>query len=149
MVRWALVCMQFYILMWCSILEEGSDLSIEIYKESRRKKMLTFGRVSEGNLLCQAGIKFDNLWGHLVSESQKTTKCESTFTSITSDILRAPQQTSRWISWMKFQDCSSGLSLRYALNRFQHKDSLLNFNHRPMTVTWAHWMHKSRTQWTS
>jgi len=153
MVRWTWVCMQSYVLMCCSIFKEGSVLNIKIYKKhSLRQKFLAFGRASEDKPLCEAAIRFDDLWKHLVSESQKITKCESIVTSIASDILRTPQQTSRQISLMQFQDCSSGLSLRYALNRFQHEDSLLKFNHRPATLLWLHWMSSSRVQsrpWTS
>ena len=88
--------MQSYILMWCSIFEEGNDLNIEIYKKhSRRLKIITFGRVSEDELLCKASIGFDDLWKHLVSESQKEAKCELVFALIASNILRVPQQTSR------------------------------------------------------
>jgi len=89
------VCMQSYIFIRCSIFKEGSNLNIEIYKESRRKKIMTFGSVSEGDLLCRVSIKFDDLWRHLVAESQKETKCELMFVSIASDGLRIPQQTSR------------------------------------------------------
>jgi len=39
--------MQSYILMWCSIFEEGNNLDIEIYKESLRMKTITLGRASE------------------------------------------------------------------------------------------------------
>jgi len=89
------VCMQSYIFIRCSIFKEGSDLNIEIYKESQRKKIMTFGSASEGDLLCRVIIKFNDLWRHLVAESQKETKCELMFVSITSDGLRIPQQTSR------------------------------------------------------
>ena len=153
MVRWALVCMQSYILMCCSILEEGSALNIRIYqRHSLWKEVLICGQVSEDEPLCEAAIKFDDLWKHLVSELQKKTKCKSIFASIASDILRTPQQTSRRISSMQFQDCSSGLSLRYALNHFQHEDSLLKFNHRPSTLLWPHCMYSSKARsrtWTS
>jgi len=112
--------------MCCSIFEEGSTLNIKIYtRHSLWKKVLTCGQVSEDEYLSEAAIEFDDLWRHLISESQKTTKCESIFASIASDILRTAQQTLRRISLMQFQDCSSGSSLRYALNRFQHEDSLL------------------------
>jgi len=87
--------MQSYIFIRCSILEEGSDLNIEIYKESRRKEIITLGRTLEGDLVCRVSIKFDDLWGHLVSESQEETKCELIFVSIASNGLRIPQQTSR------------------------------------------------------
>ena len=90
--------MQPYIYTRCSILKEGSDLDIKIHKESRRQKIITLGLISEGDLLCEVNIKFDDLWKHLVLESQQETKCELILASITSDILREPQQTSRWIS---------------------------------------------------
>ena len=87
--------MRSYIFMRCSIFKEGSDLNIEIYKESRRKKIMTRGHTLEGDLLCQVNIKFDDLWRHLVSESQKESKCELIFVSIASNGLRIPQQISR------------------------------------------------------
>ena len=69
--------MRSYILMWCSIFEEGSDLNIEIYKKhSRRLEIITFGRASEDELLCKASIGFDDLWKRLVSDSQKEAKCD-------------------------------------------------------------------------
>jgi len=80
--------MQSYILMFCSILEEGSVLNIKIYKKhSLWQKFLAFGWTSEDEPLCEAAIRFDDLWKYLVSESQKITRCESIFTSIASDIL--------------------------------------------------------------
>jgi len=78
-----------------SIFEQGTDLTIKIYNESQWKKLFTLGRASEGDLLCQVSIKFDDLWKHLVSESQKTKKCELIFASVAFDILMAPQPTSR------------------------------------------------------
>jgi len=75
---------------WCSIFEEGNNLNIEIYKESRRRKAVTLGRAPEGDLLCQVSIKFDDLWRHLVCESQKETKCELIFSSVASDGLTIP-----------------------------------------------------------
>ena len=90
--------MQPYMFMQHSIIKEGSDLNIEIHKESRRRKIITLGLISGGDLVCEVNIKFDDLWKHLVLESQKETKCELILSSITSDILRELQQTSRWIS---------------------------------------------------
>ena len=107
------VCMQSYIFIRCSIFKEGSDLNIEIYKESQRKKIMTFGSASEGDLLCRVIIKFNDLWKHLVAESQKETKCKLIVVSIASDGLRIPQRTSRQNLLLQSQDCSSGLSLRY------------------------------------
>ena len=135
------VCMQSYMFIGCSIFKEGSDLDIEIYqRHSRRQKILTLGHASGDKFLCKANIKFDDLWKHLALESQKTTRWELIFALIASNILSAPQPTSRWISLMQFQYSSSGSLLRYALDRFQHEDSLLKFNRRLMTVTWAHYM---------
>jgi len=89
--------MQSYVLMCCSIFEEGSVLNIKIYKRhSLRQKLLTFGRASKDEFLCEAAIEFDDLWKHLVSEAQKAIICGLIFASITSDILRPPQRTSRW-----------------------------------------------------
>jgi len=45
--------------------------------------------------LCQINIKVDDLWRHLVAESQKEKKYELVFVSIAFDGLRIPQQTSR------------------------------------------------------
>jgi len=101
------------IFMQCSIFKEGSDLNIEIYKGSRRKKIITLGRTLEGDLVCQVNIKFDDLWRHLVSESQKETKCKLIFVSIASNGLRIPQQISRQNWFLQSQECSSGLSPRY------------------------------------
>jgi len=80
------VCMQSYILMRCSIFEEGNDLNIEIYEKHSLR---------QDKLLCKASIRFDSLWKHLVSESQKEAKCELSFALIASNILRVPQPTSR------------------------------------------------------
>jgi len=68
--------------MRCSIFEEGNDLNIEIYEKHSLR---------QDELLCKASIRFDNLWKHLVSESQKEAKCELVFASIASNILRVPQ----------------------------------------------------------
>jgi len=88
--------MQSYILMWCSIFEEGNDLNIEIYKKhSLRQEIKTLGRASQDELLCKANIRFDNLWKQLVSELQKEAKCELAFALIASNILRVSQQSSR------------------------------------------------------
>ena len=87
--------MQSYIFIRWGIFERGSDLKIEIYRESVWRIITTLGRTSAGALLCRVNIKFDDLWKHLVSESQKTIKCELVFAPIASDILTAPQPTSR------------------------------------------------------
>jgi len=92
--------MQPYMFMQHSIIKEGGDLNIEIHKESRRRKIITLGRISEGDLLCEVNIKFDVLWKHLVLESQKESKCELIFALIGSNMLKIPQQTSQWNSVM-------------------------------------------------
>jgi len=82
--------------MRCSIFEEGNDLNVEIYKKhSLRLEIKTFGCALQDELLCKASIRFDDLWKHLVSESQKEEKCELVFTLIASNILRVPQPTSK------------------------------------------------------
>jgi len=87
---------QLYAFMRCRIVKEGSELNIEIHKESQRKKIFTLGRAPEGNLVCNARIEFDVLWKHLVLESRKETKCEFILVSIAYDMLKIPQQTSQW-----------------------------------------------------
>ena len=44
--------------------------------------------------LCQASIRFDNLWKHLISEAQKETKYKLIFSLITLHLLRVLQLTS-------------------------------------------------------
>ena len=74
------MCMQSYILMWCSIFEEGNDLNIEIYKKhSLQLEIKTFRHALQDEFLCKASIRFDDLWKHLVSELQKEEKCELAF----------------------------------------------------------------------
>jgi len=99
-----------------SIIKEGGDLNIEIYKESRRQKIFTLGLISEGDLLCEVNIKFDVLWKHLVLEPQKEPKCEFIFVLIASNMLRIPQQTLQWNSVTLCQDYSSRSSLRYGFD---------------------------------
>jgi len=83
--------MQSYMLMRRSIVKEGSDLNIEIYKKrSRWRKTIPLECTSEDNVLCKATIKFDDLWKHLVLESQKESRCELIFVSIASNILKIP-----------------------------------------------------------
>jgi len=82
--------------MQCSIFKQGNDLDIEICKESRHRKIITLGHAPEGNLMCKASIKFDDLWEHLVLELQKETKCELILDTIAYDRLKISQQTSEW-----------------------------------------------------
>jgi len=82
--------MQSCIVMWCRIFREGSNLNIEIHKHFKRPKILRSKSASQDDLLCQANIKFDDLWDHLASEAQQETNCELIFVSIISHLLRAP-----------------------------------------------------------
>jgi len=102
--------------MQCSILKHESDLDIEIHKKHPlRQKIFSFGRISEDGPLCQVSIKFNDLWDHLVSETDEGIKCRLIFVSFASNILRILQQVLGLNSPMKFQDYNSGLSLRYAI----------------------------------
>ena len=101
--------------MWCSILEEGSDLNIEIHEYYRREKYFGIRRGNKDNVPCRTSIKFDDLWKHLVSEEQEGTKCELIFSSITLDLLRVLQPTSRWSLRIRSKDYVSVSSPRYAI----------------------------------
>jgi len=137
---------QLYTFMRCRIVKEGSELNIEIHKESQRRRIITFGRAPEGDLVCSARIKFDVLWKHLVLESRKETKCEFILVSIAYDMLKIPQQTSQWNLWIQCQDFSSGSSLRYAFDSCQYVDSLSKYNCRHTTAIYGLLMHKSGVQ---
>ena len=93
--------------MWCSILNEGSDLNIEIHKYYRREKYLRIIYGNKDNSPCRTSIKFDYLWKHLVSEEQEGTKCELIFCSITLDF---PQRASANFK-VKFDNPIQGLRL--------------------------------------
>ena len=108
--------MQSYIFIRCSILEEGSDLNIEIYKESRQKKIMTLGRTLEGDLVCQVNIKFDDLWRHLVSESQKET-------NVSLSLSRSLPMDSGYLS--KFQGRIDSFNLRNAA--LDRRRGMINF----------------------
>jgi len=82
--------MQSCIVMWCRILQEGDNLNIEIHKHFKRPRILRSKSASKDDLLCQANIKFDDLWDHLASKAQQETNCELIFVSIISHLLRAP-----------------------------------------------------------
>ena len=139
--------MQPSIFMWRSIVKEGSDLNIEIHKKrSWLQKANLFKRTSQYNVLCKATIKFDDLWKHLVLESQKGSKCGFIFTSIASDMLKIPKQTSQWNSVMQCQYFSSGSTLKHVFDHYQYLDSLLKCNCRPMAVIYGPWMHRSGLQ---
>lgn len=77
------------------MLVEGSDLSIEIHKHSRRREMDSYERPPEEDPMGKASVKFGDLGKHLDSEIRIETKGERISASITSDLLRTPQQTSR------------------------------------------------------
>jgi len=73
--------------MQYSILQQESDLNIEIYrKHPLRQKIFSFGCISD-DPLCQVSIKFNNLWDHLVSQTQEGTKCRLIFVSIALSLL--------------------------------------------------------------
>jgi len=130
-----------------SIFKGGSDLDIEIHKKrSRWQKANPFEGTSPDNVLCKATIKFDDLWKHLVLESQKGSKCGFIFTSIVSEMLKIPKQTSRWNLVMQCRDFSSGSTLKYILDHYQYLDSLFKCNCRPMAVIYGPWMHISGVQ---
>jgi len=141
--------MQSCLFMRCSIFKAGSDLNIKIYKESRQRKIITLRQASEGDLLGRANIKFNDLWRHLVSESQKETKCELIFASVASDMLRILQKTLQWNLLMQFQDFSSTLLLRYAFDHYQYVYPLSRCDCRPTAVIYGPWMHISGVLWSS
>jgi len=79
---------QSYILMWYSMLMEGSELSIEIHKRhSQGQKIRMLGRTS-GELMSKASVRFDDLWKHVSSGAE--TNCERISTLIIPNLLRRP-----------------------------------------------------------
>jgi len=127
--------------MWYSILKQESDLDIEIHrKHPLRQKIFSFGRISD-DPLCRVSIKFNDLWDHLVSQTQEGTKCRLIFVSIALSLLRVIQQISKWNSPMEFQDCNFGLSPRYAIF-LQYVERRLKSRRRPMTANLVPWLHK-------
>jgi len=56
--------------MWCSMLVEGSELSIEI----RGQRIRMLGRTSKEEPMCKASVRFDDLWTHVSSGAE--TNCE-------------------------------------------------------------------------
>ena len=125
----------------CSILKQGSDLDIEMHREhSLQHKIFSFGHISD-DPLCRVSIKFNDLWDHLVSETQKGTKCRLIFVSIALSLLRILQQISKWNSPVEFQDWNSGLSPRYAIF-LQYVECRLKSSRRPMTANSVPWLHK-------
>ena len=121
--------------MWCSILEGGSDLNIEIHKYFRREKY-GMRRGNKDNSPCRTSIKFDDLWKHLVSEEQEGTKCELIFCSITLDF---PQRASANFK-VELENPIQGLHIwvvaevRYS-DCYQHVYPRLKSSHRPTIVT--------------
>jgi len=80
-------------LMWCSMLVEGSELSVDIHKQySRGQKIQMLGRTSKEEPICKASVRFDDLWKHVSSGAE--TNCEQISTSIIPSLLRGPQQNS-------------------------------------------------------
>ena len=134
--------------MWCSILKEGSDLKIEIHEYYRREKYLGIRHGNKDNSPCRTSIKFDDLWKHLVSEAQKGTKCELIFCSITLDFSHRTSANFK----VEFEKPIQGLHIwviaevRYS-DCYHHVYPRLKSSHRPMTVTWARCVHKSKPQW--
>ena len=132
--------------MWYSILNQKSDLDIKIHRKySLQQKIFSFRYILD-NSLCWVSIKFNNLWDHLVSETQEGTKYRLIFVSITFSLLRVFQQISKWNSPMEFQDCNSGSSLRYAIF-LQYVECRLKSSRRPMTANSVPWLHKSKAWW--
>ena len=128
-----------------SIFKGGSDLNIEIrQKRSRRQKANPFWRTSQH--LFTTTIKFDDLWKHLVLESQKESKCGFILASIASDMLKIPKQTSWWNLVMQCRDFSSESTLKYVFDHYQYLGSLLKCDCRPMAVIYVPWMHRSGVQ---
>jgi len=137
---------RLYIFIRCSIVKEGSDLDTEIHKESRRRKIITLGRAPQGDLLCKASIRFDDLWEHLILELQEEANRELILVSIAYDRLKIPQQTFQWDLQMQRWDFSSGSSPKYAFDCYQYINSLSKCIYRPMGVICRPWMHKSGVQ---
>ena len=76
-----------YMLMWCSMLVEGSELNVDIYKKySRGQKIRMLWRTSKEELMCKARVRFDDLWKHVSSGEE--TNCERISTSIIPSFLR-------------------------------------------------------------
>jgi len=100
----------------CSILEQESDLDIEIHiKYPLRQKILSPGHIFKDDDPYKVSVKFNDLWDHLVSETQEGTKSRLIFASFASSLLRILQQILRWNSPMEFQDYTSGSLPRYAI----------------------------------
>ena len=60
----------------CSLLQQENDLDIEIHRRyPLRQKILSSGRIFKDDPPCKVNVKFDDLWDHLVSETQEGTKC--------------------------------------------------------------------------
>jgi len=87
--KWILSPCDPTIFRWCRIFLEGSSLNIEIHKHTKQPGFLRPKRDPQDDLLCQASMKFDNLWDHLASEAQRETNCKLIFASITYYLLRA------------------------------------------------------------
>ena len=139
-------CTQSHIFIQCSIFEHESDLTIKIYKKSRRRRIVTFGRASEGDLLCQVSIKFDDLWKHLVfwiTEDKKmwVDLCLNRFRYAHGTTVKFKVDFNDEISGLKFWIVAEVYTQSLSTWKF-----LIKFNQRLMTVTWALWMHKSRAR---
>ena len=100
--------------MWCSMLVEGSELSIEIHeKRSQLWKKITRKPRSKKEPIRKAKITFDDLRKHL---SRRTgTNCEGILTLIAPDLLTEFQQDSRWNLIIQSTNYSCGWSSRYKI----------------------------------
>ena len=80
--------------MWCSMLVEGSELSIEIHKKRSQlwNKITRRPRPKKGPMR-KANISFDNLRKHLSCRAGKN--CEGIITSTAPDLLIESQRNSR------------------------------------------------------
>ena len=122
--------------MWCSILNEGSDLNIEIHEYSRREKYFGIRHGNKDNSPCRTSIKFDDLWKHLVSEEQEGTKCELIFCSITLDFSQRASANFK----VELENPIQGLHIWVVaevcyLDCCQHVYLRLKSSHRPTIVT--------------
>jgi len=68
------------------------------------QKIFSLGHFSKDDPVCKVSIKYEDLWDHLVSETQEGTKCRLIFASIASSLLRILEQITKWNFPMLFQD---------------------------------------------
>jgi len=106
----------------------------------QHQETITLGRAPEGNFFCKVTTEFDVLWKHLILGSQKLN-----LVSIASDMLKIPQRAWQSNLWIRWWDCDSGSSPRYAFDCYQDLDldPLSKCNRGPTAVIYESWMHKS------